>query len=116
MSIIKCIECGKDVSDTASSCNGCGANLKNTKKLAHVEDNIGFYKFLAFVIRLVGGVFAFLVFIFGGLFFVATGGKGGLLLLIGGVIAFFLGILAVAENLIWKSAVLECLYDIRNNK
>lgn len=116
MSIIKCIECGKEVSDTASSCNGCGANLKITKKLAHVEDNIGYYKSLAFMIKLVGGLFAFIVLICGVIAIGTSGGEVGMLLLIGGVIAFFLGILAVAQNLIWKAAVLECLYDIRNNK
>ena len=30
MALIKCKECGKDISDQATSCPNCGAKMKNT--------------------------------------------------------------------------------------
>lgn len=37
MALIKCPECGREISDTASACPGCGAPVRKPGCLVHFE-------------------------------------------------------------------------------
>ena len=44
MALIKCYECGKEISDTAPSCPGCGALKKLTVEEEELEKTMAIYK------------------------------------------------------------------------
>lgn len=58
MSLIKCSECGKEISDKAVTCPGCGypliANQRERKTLANKKDNLKFVKSLNIALGIVG--------------------------------------------------------------
>lgn len=53
MALIKCYECGNEVSDNAVSCPNCGARIANNAKVSFKWEGI------AFVLILLGVILAF---------------------------------------------------------
>ncbi|MEE1285087.1 MAG: zinc ribbon domain-containing protein, partial [Acutalibacteraceae bacterium] len=59
MALIKCPECGKEISDTAKNCINCGYMLKEENKVVKKKSKKGLFILLAIVVVILGFVLKF---------------------------------------------------------
>ena len=61
MALVKCPECGKEVSSEAPTCPHCGRPIASTtNKVVSVKRKGGKYELIGFLL-IVGGIFSFLI-------------------------------------------------------
>ena len=65
MALIKCSECGKEVSDKASNCPNCGAPIKEDEIQKEVKAGIRVTKKLAIILIAILSIIIICAFIFG---------------------------------------------------
>lgn len=65
MALIKCSECGKEVSDKANACPNCGAPIKEDEIKKEIKAGINMTKKLAIVLVIILVIIIISVFIFG---------------------------------------------------
>lgn len=106
MALIKCSECGKEISDKAKACPNCGCPVKVEQKNNEIpnnkqkEKNAGFITFLN-IIRYIIGIF----FLFASLICLISS-KGNILYTVG-YLLWGISIIPFTYNLIWKNKNVE---------
>ncbi len=118
MALIKCKNCGKEISDKATKCVHCGENFINNDnnntniKKDDIKNNIIFFLYFAIIIRIFFFIAAFIILLFGLLanheiVFIAS--------LAGCVGCVILGII-VSPFIKWMAYVLKNLYELNKKE
>lgn len=110
MALIKCQECGKEISSNAAACIHCGKVLEKhyTSSIDETEKNINFFLKLAKVVKVVAYIIAVILLMIG---IMSGEGEIFVMFLIFGVIV---GVAAFLSTpfLEWKAYVLKNIYEI----
>lgn len=106
MALIKCAECGKEISDKANACLNCGCPIKVEQKNKEIpnnkqkEKNTGFITFLI-IIRYIIGIF----FLFASLICLVSS-RGNIFYAIG-YLLWGISIIPYTYNIVWKNKTIE---------
>jgi len=117
MALIKCENCGKDISTNANKCIHCNTEIKQTTKINVVnrhwetEKNINYFLKLAKIIKIVLFIIAGIVFLVGML---ASDGISFEIIIISSIVSVVLILCAILSTpfLEWKAYMLKNLYEL----
>lgn len=113
MTLLKCKECGKEISSNAEKCVHCGFKLKTKKEVDGIEKNIKFFLTLSKIIKRVFIPLAVILILVAFLCF-RRHEDVILLSVFIGIGLIFMGLL-LPPFLKWKVYVLQILNDMKNN-
>lgn len=118
MALIKCNNCGKEISSNAKACIHCGKELAEhyTSSVNGTEKNINFFLKLSKIFKYGAYIFAAIVLLIG---IMAAGGSGeGEIFAICLIFSIVLVIVAVLSTpfLEWKAYMLKNLYEINKKE
>lgn len=115
MALIKCKNCGKDISDKATSCIHCNTSFNNsnnndlyTGNLNGVEKNINYFFRLAFIIKILAIIFSIIIIICSFFFdnILIT-----ILSIIFGILFIFI-VFLLTPFIKWKGYMLKNIYEL----
>lgn len=117
MALIKCENCGKDISTNANKCIHCNVEIKQTTKINaanrhwETEKNINYFLKLAKIIKIVLFIIAGIVFLVGML---ASDGISFEIIIISSIFSVVLILCAILSTpfLEWKAYMLKNLYEL----
>lgn len=120
MALIKCDNCGKEISNRADSCVYCGVKLDDNKKQvdskchsdAGIKRNIKFFLTLAKVLKIIIFIFAGLVFLIG---IMTQNTKLFVICFVESIICCLVAVLST-NSLEWKAYVLKNLYELNKKE
>lgn len=121
MALIKCENCGKDISTNANKCIHCNTEIKTqlktniTNKHFETEKNINYFLKLAKVIRIVLFTIAIIILFVG---IIVSNGIDFGIVVISFIVSAILVLCAILSTpfLEWKAYMLQQLYEINNKK